>query len=79
MLARYFALEDPTRLEPAGRELRVECDLDGRLRLRGVIDRLDYLDGLGVTEDLARTIAIRYDELLRIFFSVALDPTQVDR
>ncbi|PJI51663.1 hypothetical protein CTI14_55740, partial [Methylobacterium radiotolerans] len=23
--------------------------------------------------------AIRYDELLRIFFSVALDPTQVDR
>ena len=33
-------LEDPTRLEPAERELYVETDLDG-LTLRGYVDRLD--------------------------------------
>jgi putative RecB family exonuclease len=32
--------EDPTRLEPAERELYVETDLDG-LTLRGYVDRLD--------------------------------------
>jgi putative RecB family exonuclease len=40
-LARYFALEDPTRLEPAERELYVETLLDSKLLLRGFIDRLD--------------------------------------
>lgn len=37
----YFSLEDPTRLEPAERELYVETTLDSGLRLRGYIDRLD--------------------------------------
>jgi putative RecB family exonuclease len=37
----YFALEDPRRLEPAERELFVECDLETGLRLRGYVDRLD--------------------------------------
>jgi putative RecB family exonuclease len=41
MLDRYFTLEDPTRLEPAHRELRVEAALESGLRLRGYIDRLD--------------------------------------
>ena len=41
LLDAYFALEDPTRLEPAERELFVECDLDSGLRLRGYVDRLD--------------------------------------
>jgi len=41
MLDRYFTLEDPTRLEPAHRELRVEAVLSSGLRLRGYIDRLD--------------------------------------
>jgi putative RecB family exonuclease len=41
LLERYFTLEDPTRLEPAERELYVETDLDGGLRLRGYVDRLD--------------------------------------
>ncbi len=41
MLDRYFTLEDPTRLEPAHRELSVEAVLDSGLRLRGYIDRLD--------------------------------------
>jgi len=40
LLANYFALEDPTRLEPAAREQLVETVVDG-LRLRGYVDRLD--------------------------------------
>ncbi len=40
-LARYFTLEDPTRLEPAEREMYVETLLDSKLLLRGFIDRLD--------------------------------------
>ncbi|MFC4536335.1 RecB family exonuclease [Sphaerisporangium dianthi] len=41
MLERYFALEDPRRLEPAERELYVEAVLDSGLMLRGYIDRVD--------------------------------------
>ncbi len=41
LLARYFSLEDPTRLEPAQRELYVSTTLDSGLQLRGIIDRLD--------------------------------------
>lgn len=40
LVERWFDLEDPTRLEPAERELYVETDLDG-LVLRGYVDRLD--------------------------------------
>ncbi len=40
-LGRYFALEDPTRLEPAEREMYVETLLDSKLLLRGFVDRLD--------------------------------------
>ena len=40
-LERYFALEDPRRLEPAEREMYVETLLDSRLLLRGFVDRLD--------------------------------------
>ncbi|MDO9456006.1 PD-(D/E)XK nuclease family protein [Nocardioides sp.] len=38
---RYFDLEDPTRLEPAERELYVEALLDSKLLLRGFVDRVD--------------------------------------
>ncbi|MER5895954.1 PD-(D/E)XK nuclease family protein [Streptomyces sp. NPDC001876] len=41
LVERWFSLEDPTRLEPAERELFVETELDSGLRLRGVIDRID--------------------------------------
>lgn len=41
LLERYFALEDPNRLQPAERELVVRTDLDDGLELRGVVDRLD--------------------------------------
>jgi putative RecB family exonuclease len=40
LLANYFRLEDPSRLEPAAREELVEVVVDG-LRLRGYVDRLD--------------------------------------
>jgi len=36
----------------------------------------DHAEAVAVTYDPA---VIRYDELVRIFFSVALDPTQIDR
>jgi putative RecB family exonuclease len=41
MLDRYFTLEDPTRLEPAHREMSVQTVLESGLTLRGYIDRLD--------------------------------------
>jgi putative RecB family exonuclease len=40
LIETWFTLEDPTRLEPAERELYVETELDG-LVLRGYVDRLD--------------------------------------
>ena len=41
LLDSYFALEDPTRIQPVGRELMVEFDLGDGPVLRGIIDRLD--------------------------------------
>jgi putative RecB family exonuclease len=41
LLGGYFAVEDPRRLEPAERESFVHADVEGRLTLRGYIDRLD--------------------------------------
>ena len=37
---RCFHLDDPSRLEPAEREVKVEVEVDG-LTLRGVVDRVD--------------------------------------
>jgi putative RecB family exonuclease len=47
LVERYFALEDPRRLEPAERELYVETRLDGGLLLRGYVDRLDVAPATG--------------------------------
>ena len=42
LLATYFTLEDPTRLEPRERELLVSTELDeDGPQLRGIIDRVD--------------------------------------
>lgn len=41
LLHTYFAIEDPTRLHPAARELAVRAQLDSGLVLRGFVDRLD--------------------------------------
>jgi putative RecB family exonuclease len=40
LLASYFSLEDPSRIEPQSRELPVDVVIDG-VRLRGIIDRVD--------------------------------------
>ena len=40
LVEQWFDLEDPTRLEPAARELYVETEVEG-LTLRGYVDRLD--------------------------------------
>ncbi len=41
LVERYFTLEDPTRIEPEGREELVEFTLPDGLLLRGYVDRLD--------------------------------------
>ena len=41
LVERWFSLEDPTRLEPAEREMFVQTKLPSGLRLRGVVDRID--------------------------------------
>ncbi len=45
LLAGYFCLEDPRRLEPAHREEHVQVVLPGGLRLRGIVDRVDIAPG----------------------------------
>ena len=45
LVRAYFDMEDPNRLEPAGRELVVEHQLDDGPLLRGIIDRLDVAPG----------------------------------
>jgi putative RecB family exonuclease len=40
LVERWFTLEDPSRLEPSRREVKVEVEVDG-LTLRGIIDRVD--------------------------------------
>ncbi|AYY13315.1 PD-(D/E)XK nuclease family protein [Actinobacteria bacterium YIM 96077] len=47
LVKRYFALEDPQRLEPAERELYIETTLESGLQLRGYIDRLDRAPATG--------------------------------
>ena len=40
-MEKYFTLEDPTRIQPHGREELVEVTLPDGLLLRGFVDRLD--------------------------------------
>lgn len=40
-LGTYFTLENPARLEPEARELRLDAELEDGPALRGVVDRLD--------------------------------------
>jgi putative RecB family exonuclease len=41
LVEKYFTLEDPTRIQPDGREELVEVTLPDGLLLRGYVDRLD--------------------------------------
>jgi putative RecB family exonuclease len=50
LVRRYFELEDPQTVQPIGLELRLEAQVSG-VRIRGVIDRLDLVDGELVVTD----------------------------
>ena len=41
LLATYFGMEDPTRLEPHAREVGVSAQLEEAFEVRGFIDRVD--------------------------------------
>jgi putative RecB family exonuclease len=41
LLASYFTMEDPSRIEPEATELRVDHVLESGLSLGGIVDRLD--------------------------------------
>lgn len=68
LVARYFAMENPQRLAPAGRERLVETELASGVLLRGIIDRVDVApDGAVRVVDYktGRSPAARYtDEAL---------------
>lgn len=50
LVGRYFRLEDPRTVHPVGLELKLEVDVGG-VKLRGIIDRLDLVDGELVVTD----------------------------
>jgi putative RecB family exonuclease len=50
LVRRYFELEDPQQVHPIGLELRLEAQVEG-VRIRGIIDRLDLVDGELVVTD----------------------------
>ena len=50
MVERYFELEDPRAIVPVGLEMMLEADIDGLL-VRGIIDRLEEVDGELVVTD----------------------------
>lgn len=47
LLAAYFQMENPQRLEPSGREEFVEARTPSGILLRGIIDRIDTAPGSG--------------------------------
>ncbi len=50
LVSKYFQLEDPRTVQPVGLELKMEVEVGG-VRLRGIIDRLDLVDGELVVTD----------------------------
>jgi putative RecB family exonuclease len=44
LVRRYFELEDPTTIRPIGLELLLSTPLNGHVKLRGIIDRLELDD-----------------------------------
>lgn len=50
LVDNYFRLEDPRQVVPIGVELKLEADIGG-VTIRGIIDRLDLVDGELVVTD----------------------------
>jgi putative RecB family exonuclease len=64
LVQAYFRMEDPTRINPIGVELRLEAQV-GDLTLRGIIDRLDLdADGQLIVTDYktGRAPGIKYEQ-----------------
>jgi putative RecB family exonuclease len=71
LLATYFELEDPRRLEPADRELEISVTLADGLVLRGIVDRLDVAaDGAMRVVDYKTGKAPRIDFEQRALFQM---------
>ncbi|MGQ0823606.1 MAG: RecB family exonuclease [Actinomycetota bacterium] len=51
LVRRYFELEDPTRVHVLGVELRVTAETPEGVTIRGIIDRLELVDGELVVTD----------------------------
>jgi len=52
LVERYFELEDPTTIRPIGLEVKLEARIGERIRVRGIIDRLELdADGELVVTD----------------------------
>jgi putative RecB family exonuclease len=52
LVERYFELEDPRRVRPIGLEVKLEAQVNQRVRVRGIIDRLELdADGELVVTD----------------------------
>lgn len=72
LIERYFELEDPRSVRPAGLELDLQVEVDGLL-LRGIIDRLDVLpDGGLAVVDYKTGRAPRVDQAKSRLFGVQL-------
>lgn len=72
LLANYFSVEDPTRLEPIGRELDMLEDLDG-IVIRGILDRMEETaDGRLVITDYKTGKAPPEQYALPAFFALKI-------
>jgi putative RecB family exonuclease len=66
LVDRYFALEDPTAVAAVGIEVMLAADV-GRVRLRGILDRLELADdGLVVTDYKTGRSPSLHDERARL-------------
>lgn len=62
LVHRYYELEDPSTVHPIGLEVRLAAEVDG-VRVRGIIDRLDLVDGeLVVTDYKTGSVPSEYFE-----------------
>lgn len=72
LLANYFTVEDPTRIEPLDRELDLLEDLDG-IVIRGILDRMEETDdGLLVITDYKTGKAPPEQYALPAFFALKI-------
>jgi putative RecB family exonuclease len=73
LLANYFRLEDPSMVEPLGRELDLLEEFDGEVVIRGILDRMDRReDGRLVITDYKTGSAPPETYALPAFFALKI-------